>query len=459
MGRWYPCLTVLLARVVSGANEPSYATVLRQAWPAILASAAVPLLGLVDTAIIAVVGGDTDLGAVALSTLILNSIYWALGFSRMSTTALVAQAVGAGQVRELWRVVARALALALVLGAFLVVLSRPLTMTFLEALNPTTAVSAAARTYVDVRIFGAPAVLAQMAVSGALIGLGRTRALLGVQLFMNAVNVLGNVAFVWGIGGQFRGVVGIAAGSVCAEWAGACLGAWLLFRNPDVLPKAVLVGARTWFWNWSAWGSVLSVNRDIFLRTLALLGGFAWFTRTGTQLGEQTLAGNHLLQQVVSFSAFFLDGVAFVAESHVGRAIGAKDRALFHRVVTRTSVVAAGFAVGLGLVVWATGRWLLTALAPSPGVLDVAQAHLPFAAWYVVIGVIPWQLDGIFIGAARGAALRNAAVVSSAVFGVTAVWWTNSAGNAGLWSAMLVYIAMRGFTLLLHWRHVTRLFV
>ncbi len=432
---------------------------LRQAWPAILANAAVPLVGLADTAIIGVVGGDVELGAVALSTLVFNSIYWALGFLRMSTTALVAQASGAKQLPELWQSVVRALALAGVLGISLISLREPLTATFLEALGPTPAVLAQATAYVNVRIFGAPAVLVQMAVSGALIGLGRTQALLGVQLFLNAVNVLGNVGFVWGIGGEFRGIVGIAAGSLCAEWAAAALGVWLLLRMPKAVSKSWFFAARFWFWQGAAWRRVLSVNRDIFLRTLALLMGFAWFTRTGTQLGEQTLAGNYLLQQVVSFSAFFLDGVAFVAESHVGRAIGAKDRGLFHRAVVRTSVVAAGFGVGLGLVVWVFGPCVLTALAPSAEVLALAQAHLPFAAFYVVVGVIPWQLDGVFIGAARGAALRNAALVSSLVFGVTAVWWTDRAGNAGLWSAMLVYIAMRGLTLLLHWRHVTRLFI
>lgn len=437
----------------------TYRAILQQAWPAILASAAVPLLGFVDTAIVSYVGGDVDLGAVALSTLIFNSLYWALGFLRMSTTALVAQEYGAGRVEEVWRVVARALGLGVVLGLVLMLVRTPLTRVFLAALDPNGAVAAVATGYVHTRIFGAPAVLVQYAVSGALIGVGRTRALLVIQLSMNVVNVLGNLFFVWGLGGHWRGVEGIAAGTLCAEWSSAIVGVWILMQARDApRSRAWLSDAKTWFWDAVAWRGVLGVNFNIFLRTLALLTGFAWFTRSGAQLGEQTLAGNHLLQQVVSFSAFFLDGVAFVAESLVGQAIGARDRTQFSLAVKRTSLVALGFAAMLAALVLVLGPSVVTALAPSERVRDIALSHLPLAALYVLVGVVPWQLDGIFIGGARGVALRNAAVVSLVVFWGVAVWWTALAGNTGLWWAMIVYIAMRGVTLLLHWRHITRLF-
>lgn len=437
-------------------DEPSYRTILEQAWPAILASAAVPLLGLGDTAIVSMVGGDEDLGAVALSTLVFNCIYWGVGFLRMSTTALVAQSFGASRHEELSRVVVRALLLGSALGLLLIGTRNPLASAFLTALGPDEAVAMKANAYIRVRLLAAPAVLVTMAVTGALIGLGRTRALLGLQLFTNAVNLIANVGFVWGIGGSFRGVVGIAAGTLCAEWSAAAVALWILLRAPQAPILASLRDTRAWIGQ--GWRGVLGVNFHIFVRTLALLLGFAWFTRVGTQLGPQTLAGNHLLQQFISVAAFFLDGVAFVAESQVGQTIGAKDFARFRLAVRRTSVAALGFGVTLAVTVLLVGPAALTVLAPSDEVFDIAYAHLPLAALYVVVGVLPWQLDGIFIGAACGAALRNAAVISSAVFVSTALWWSASGGNSGLWWAMIVYIAMRGVTLLLHWRHVTRLF-
>lgn len=439
-------------------DEPTYRTVLRQAWPAILANAAVPLLGMADTAIIGRVGRDVDLGAVALGSLVFNSIFWALGFLRMSTTGLAAQALGARRGNEMWRIVVRALGLALVLSLALLFGRHGLTQAFLGALDPTGNVAPVAKVYILTRIWGAPAVLVQSVSSGALIALGLTRPLLVVQLLTNGVNIVASLWFVWGLQGSWKGVAGIAAGTVAAEWLGALVSVLVLARlaRPEISTLA-----RTgwgWFWDRDAWRGVAGVNLNIFLRTLALLAGFSWFSRSSAQLGEQTLAGNHLLQQLVSFSAFFLDGVAFVAESHVGRAIGANDWRLFRRVVARTSAVALGFALVLALCVLLGGHWLLAGLAPSARVLDLALAHLPLAAVYVLLGVVPWQLDGIFIGAACGVALRNAACVSLAVFLGCAVWWSQLAGNTGLWWSMIAYITVRGVTLLLHFGHVTRLF-
>jgi MATE family multidrug resistance protein len=196
---------------------------------------------------------------------------------------------------------------------------------------------------------------------------------------------------------------------------------------------------------------------NILIRTFALLLGFGWFTRAGAQLGSDTLAANHLLQQLISFSAFFLDGVAFVTETFVGRAIGAKDVALLRIAVYRSSVVALGCALLLAVAVVLVGTPALVWLAPSKAVEHLAQGHLLLAAAYVLIGVVPWQLDGIFIGAACGVALRNASVVSLLVFWLASVTLTNYYGNTGLWCSMLVYIAVRGATLLAYWPQVVRL--
>jgi MATE family multidrug resistance protein len=176
----------------------------------------------------------------------------------------------------------------------------------------------------------------------------------------------------------------------------------------------------------------------------------------GAQLGADVLAGNYLLQQVISFAAFFLDGVAFVAEVQVGRAVGAGDAELFRRSVLRTSVVGFGFACALSVLILLVGPFGICVLTPSSAVRAVAILHLPIAALYVLVGVVPWQLDGIFIGAACGVALRNAAIVSLVVFWGAATWLAPRYGNTGLWWAMLVYIAARGTALAAHWPHLTR---
>lgn len=442
----------------TSALEPSYRTIVHQAWPAILANAAVPLLGLADTALITLVGGTVDLGAIALSVLVFNSLYWALGFLRMSTTGLAAQAIGGNDPAEVQHIVKRALCLAVVLGLALLLVSTPLTHLAMHLLAPAPDVAKLSEVYIRYRIWGAPAVLINCVVTGALIAVGRMRRLLVLQLFLNVLNLIANLVLVLLVQGSFAGVRGIALGTACAEWLAAILGLALLAASG-------INGLGSWrAWasdvlltTSAAWRGLLVVNLNILVRTFALLFGFAWFTRSGAQFGSDTLAANHLLQQFISFAAFFLDGVAFVTESFVGRAVGARDESLLRRAVWRASVVAVGFGCLLALAVMVIGPHALDALAPDVVVRDLAVRHIWLAAAYVLIGVAPWQLDGIFIGAARGAALRNAAVVSLLVFWVAAVSLSSRYGNTGLWWAMLLYIAMRGATLAAHWPQVVRL--
>lgn len=432
-------------------SAPSYRLILALAWPAILANAAVPLLGLADTAVIGRVGQAHDLGAVALGALVFNCIYWGLGFLRMSTTGLVAQAHGARRPSDVVLVVGRALPFALLLGVVIVLLQGPLNEGALSLLGASDAVNAVVRDYVGARIWGAPATLLTMVVSGCLIGLGRMRALLALQLFLNGSNLALNLVFVLSFD---LGVQGLGIGTALAEWSAFLLGFWLLGRAG--VPARAVLAQRSALADRSEWLRLFSVNGHIFVRTLAMLIGFGWFSRQGAGMGDGVLAGNHVLQQLISFSAFFLDGVAFVAESLVGAAFGARDRAYFVRVVKRTSLVALGFGAGLAASILGLGPRSIDGLATIPEVRAVAFAHLPFAAAYVLLAIAAWQLDGIFIGATASRELRNASLVSLGVFLVIGNWLAAAHGNAGLWAAMLCYAALRGLTLMAYYPRLLR---
>jgi multidrug resistance protein, MATE family len=415
-------------------------------------------LGLADTAIVTRVGTTVDLGAIALSVLVFNFLYWAFGFLRMGTTGVAAQALGAGNLQEVQRTTKRAVLLGASFGLLLIVCASPMTTLALKLLAPAPDVATLCQTYIHYRIWGAPAVLINYAITGSLIALGHMRALLLLQLFLNVCNLVANLILVLWIRGAFEGVRGIALGTACAEWLSVALGLTMLSKS-GIEGLASWTNWRNdfpWLVNTRAWSGLLAINLNILLRTFALLFGFAWFTRAGAQFGSDTLAANHLLQQFISFAAFFLDGVAFVTETFVGRAVGAKDERLLRLSVHRTSVIAALFALLLTFGVLLIGPMTLAVLAPTRAVEQSALSCLPFAAAYVLIGVVPWQLDGIFIGAADGVALRNAAVMSLVVFWVAAVTLSSHYGNAGLWSAMLIYIAMRGATLWAHWPRVVR---
>src|SRR5690606_3983402 len=299
--------------------------------------------------------------------------------------------------------------------------------------------------YFRARIWGAPAALALFAISGLLIGLGRSRELLFVQLLLNGLNAGLDAWFAGALG---MGARGIGLGTAIAEWATCAVALAVVLRvlrarHRDALP----------FLQWSQVADArrirqaLAANGDILVRTLCLLFAFAWFANAGAGFGDVTLAANHILLQLVSFSAFFLDGFAFVAEARVGAAWGARDRAGFRRAVRLTSELAAGAALALAIMVLVLGDAAVAALTSLQAVREVAAAHLPWAALYVLLSVAAFQLDGVFIGTTQTREMRRAGLLSVAVF-LLAAWPLSAAwGNHGLWAGFVVYVVARAAAL------------
>ena len=431
---------------------PTRGSIARQAWPIIIANAAVPSLGLVDTAVIGHFGSAVDLGALALGALLFNFVYWSFGFLRMATTGFTAQAAGAGDEAEVRATLARSVLLGVLLGGGLLVLQWLLVAAYFGVMDASAAVESVGREYFFARIWGAPAALALYAFSGALIGLGRSRALLVVQLLLNGLNAGLDV---WLAGPLDMGARGIGLGTAIAEWATCLVAAAVLWRTlrsrhadgEAFLPWARIVdGARL--------RHTLSANGDIMVRTLCLLLGFGWFANQGARFGDVTLAANHILLQLVSFSAFFLDGFAFVAEALVGAAIGARDPARLRRVVRLTSELALGTAAALAAGIWLFGAPMVAALTSLESVRAAAVAYLPWTALYVLLSVGAFQLDGVFIGATRTREMRNAGLASVAVFLLCAWPLAARLGNHGLWAAFVVFVVARALALLPYWQRL-----
>ncbi|MEN1939713.1 MATE family efflux transporter [Luteimonas sp. MJ246] len=418
----------------------------RQAWPIILANAAVPALGLVDTAVIGHYGTATSLGALALGALLFNFVYWSFGFLRMGTTGFVAQAAGADDEAEVRATLARAVLLAVGLGIALLLLQWPVAALYFGLMDGSDAVESVAGEYFRARIWGAPAALAMFACSGLLIGLGRSRELLFVQLLLNGLNAGLDIWFAGALG---LGARGIGLGTAIAEWATCAVAlavVWRVLRARHAGDEPFLA-----WWRIADLARIrqaLAANGDILVRTLCLLFAFGWFANAGARFGDATLAANHILLQLVSFSAFFLDGFAFVAEAQVGAAWGARDGGRFRRAVRLTSELAAGTALVLAALVLLLGGAAVAALTSLPDVRGIAGTYVPWTALYVLLSVAAFQLDGIFIGTTRTRAMRNASMASLAVFLLCA--WPLAAryGNHGLWAAFVVFVVARALALL-----------
>jgi len=427
---------------------------MRRAWPIILANATLPLLGFVDTAVLGHGGSVLDLGAIALGTLVFNFLYFSLNFLRMSTTGFVAQAAGAGDEPEVRAVLGRSLLVAAALGLLVLAAKAAIPAVALALLHGSPAVEAVASRYIEARSWGAPATFATLTLRGTLIALGYSRELLALELSLNGVNLVLTLT----LAGALRwGAVGVGIGSAIAEWFGlalACVLVYLRLRQRRTDSEAFVPWPR--ILRVERLTQLLRANVDIWLRTVLLLVGFAVFTDQGARFGDTVLAANHVLLQFLGFSAFFLDGFANVAESLVGTAIGAGQRALFDRAVRLSSELACASACVLAAIWWGLGGFVVALLTEFAPVRETATRYLPFAALYTLLSVAAFQLDGIFIGATRTRAMRTAALLSTGAFGV-AVWLLASrAGNDGLWVAFILFVVARAVALGLHYPALRR---
>ena len=419
-----------------------HADVAAIALPITLSNATVPLVGYVDTVVIGQqIGAAHLIGGVALSAVIFNNIYWIFGFLRMGTTGLTAQAAGARDVPEITANLVRAMMIAGVAGLLLVAAQSGLIGIFLWLMGGSRDVNAAVETYFHVRIWGAPAALANFVLVGWFIGLGRANVAFVLQLLLNGVNIALAVLFVVALE---WGVTGVALSTLIAEVVAMGFGLWIaareLMRRGAVLAEAQ-IGER------AALVRMFTVNRDVVIRTACLIFAFSFFAAQGAQAGDLALAANAVLMSIAMIFVYMLDGFAFAAETLVGQAVGAKRRDRYRDAIRMSTIWGAGFALAFSLVLIAGGPHLIDFTTEDPTVRAAARVYLMWAALIPVVGIWCYQLDGIFVGATGTAAMRNTAIISLGVYLAAWAVLEPAYGNHGLWAAILVFLAARAVTL------------
>ena len=406
------------------------------AGPAMLANLTTPLLGIVGTAVIGRLGEAYLLGGIAMSALVFDSIYSLFGFLRMGTVALTAQALGAGDAAEQRAVLIRALLIAALVGVLLIALQRPLAAAIYHALGGSDAVRAAAETYFFVRVWSAPCALANFAVLGWLVGIARAGTALALQIAINLINMAATILLVLVFD---YGIAGAAWAAVLAETTGLAIGlslaSFLAGKHYKIAAGGVLRRDRL--------VRMLAINRDIMIRTAAIISAYAFFTAQGARAGDVALAANAVLLNFILIGSFFLDGFATAAEQLCGRAVGARDGQVFAEATRR--VLAWGFLFGMATTIFFlfVGNPLIDAITTSEPVRQAARHFVLFAALAPALGVAAYAFDGIYIGATWARDMRNLMLAALAIY--LATWWSlRPYGNIGLWIALLTFLAARG---------------
>ncbi|MEX0430193.1 MATE family efflux transporter [Spiribacter insolitus] len=411
------------------------------AWPLIVSNITVPLLGLVDTAVVGHLPDNRYLGGVTLGATLFSFLYWGFGFLRMGTTGLTAQALGRDDTDDVIRLLGQSLMLAFLIGMALIALHPLLIPLGLHLLDGSAAVTAEADIYARVRIASAPAVLANYALIGWFLGRGYSRVTLLLMVINNSVNIVLDLVFVMGLG---MTTAGVALASVIADYVTLASGVGL-----------ALMAWHGWGWrrvpgvfvNIAGYGRLLSVNFALFIRTLCLLFAFAFFHSRGAQLGDVTLAANAVLLQFVLLASYGLDGFAHATESLVGQRIGAADQPGFRSVVraaTEWSLVTAG-AASLGFALG--GGALIDLLTDLPAVRETAGRFLPWMVAMPLLAVGSYLLDGLFIGATRTRAMRDTMIAAVVLFYLPVWWLAQPLGNHGLWLAFVSFTVARSLLL------------
>ena len=410
----------------------------------------VPLLGLIDVAIVGHMGSPVYIGAVAVASMIFSLAYWLFGFLRMGVSGMTAQALGRRDMTEVTRLLVRSLAVALTIALLFLVLQIPIRWLAFSLIGPTPDVAPLATTYFYIVIWGAPASLALYSLLGWFIGMQNSQSPLVISVTQNVVNILVSLTLVYGFGMKIEGV---ALGTLIAQYVGLFTAIALLLKYygrllPYFRREGLMRNIHQFF----------VVNRDIFLRTLCLVAVTLYFTSAGARSGAVILSVNTVMMQLYLFFSYFMDGFAYAGEALGGKTYGAANTSAFRDAVRSLFLWAAGVTLLFTLVYVVAGQGIVSLLTDEPQVLAAADRFLPWVWLVPIAGAAAFIWDGIFIGitATRGMLLSSfaAAVCFFAVFLLT----KSTMGNHGLWLAFVIYLAMRGIlqTLMMRSRITSR---
>ena len=417
--------------------------------PIILSNVTIPLLGVVDTAVIGQLGKVAPIGAVGIGALIISAIYWIFGFLRMGTTGLTAQAVGKKDNQEIIALLSRTLLIGITAGLVLILINDFIFWGSFKVSPASEEVENLAYSYMKIRIYSAPAAISIFGILGWLIAQERTRMVLLLQLWMNGSNILLDFLFVIGFN---WGVEGVALATVIAEVSFFFLGIFIC--------RSAFIGSA-----WRSFHLVLNkakiskmavVNFDILIRSMFLQAAFILFMFLSSDINDEILAINQILLQFLSISAYALDGFAFSAEALIGQAFGAKSVKSLRKVSIFATFWAFLAAIVLTLCFYFGSDFLIVLMTSSEELRANAQVYVYWVIVAPILAAPAFILDGIFIGATRTKDMRNCMIISFGIYCLVVWLLYEPFGNQGLWAALMVMFIVRAVTLFFQYFSIER---
>lgn len=415
--------------------------ILNLAIPNIISNITVPLLGIVDLTLMGRLGDEVYIGAIAIGGMIFNFIYWGFSFLRMGTSGFAAQAFGRGDSKESIIILSRALLAAILGSALVIILQWPIEMFGFWVLKSSDAVENYAKSYFYIRIWAAPATISLYAFTGWFIGMQNARIPMIVAIVINLLNIGFNMFFVFVLGLKSDGV---AWGTLVAQYSGLALSIYFFRKKFGHL---IQLWERKAMTNLEALRKFFMVNKDIFIRTLALIFTMSFFTAKSAETNDLILAINTILFQFFIFFSYFVDGFANAGEALAGRYIGAGDRKNLVKSVKLIFIWSLGVSLGFTLLNLFGSSLVLQLMTSSGDIISGAKPYLPWIVAIPLISFVAFIWDGIYVGATISNHLRNSILVALAVFLALYFSTKPTLENHALWLALTTFLLVRGIYL------------
>tara|TARA_B100001057_G_scaffold389270_1_gene396964 strand:- start:974 stop:2299 length:1326 start_codon:yes stop_codon:yes gene_type:complete len=429
--------------------------IFRLSIPIFFSNLAIPLVGIVDTGLMGHLENEKYIIAISISTTFLTMIFWSFGFLRMGTVGLISQAFGKADYRELVYIILRNILIAVLIG-FLIIIFKPFLINILgQIFNTSIETKQLIENYIAIRIFSAPAELTIYVIIGFYLGIQRTFISSLLIIILSLSNIVFSIYFVREFNLDIRGV---ALGTLIAAYLTVI--SFLIYTYYFVIQKFKLIpkfNSKSIF-NLKKLLKLFNINFNIFIRTILLTFSFFWITYLSSTLGEEFVAINSILLQLIIISSFFLDAYAFSTEGIVGYSIGKKSEKMFLSCVKNSIILSFITGIAISLIFILSVKEIINLITD---IEILRYLSYKYALWVIIIPPIAsfcYQLDGIFIGATQTKDMRNSMIISVAIYLILSLFFVKEIHNYGIWFALITFMVLRTLTLHFHFPKILKKF-
>ena len=423
-------------------QKPSIKYILKLSIPIFFANLAIPLVGIIDTGLMGNLGNLSYLSATSVAANLFSMIFWSFGFLRMGTVGLVSQAYGKEDYTEVFNIVVRNLVFVLLISFIIILLQNYIFKLSISIFDLSNITRQFYQDYFQIRIYSAPGELTLYIITGLFVGLQKTKiSSLAVGLF-SILNIILSIILVTKFDLNIKGVAyGTLISALLISVSFLSYTFWYLNKISKIkINVSELI-------NLNKLKNIFNINLNIFIRTILLTFSFLWFTYLGSQIGEDYIAANAILINLVFLSAFILDAYAFSTEGMVGYSLGKKDLSLFKKIVKNSFILSTLTGLIISIVYFFLNKYVIELMSDIETIRNLSSSY---AVWLVIMPLISsfcYQFDGIFIGASQTKELRNAMIFSVFSYLALSLLLTEIMGNTGIWVSLCLFMILRALSL------------